>query len=55
MFGKNRNFNRRYAEDYGLIRTIFITWFLYFVVWPAATLFYTVKIKGWNNIDRTKR
>ena len=55
MFGKNRNFNRRFAEDYGLIRTFYITWFLYFVVWPAATLFYTAKIEGWNNIDRNKR
>ena len=55
MFGKNRNFNRRLAEDYGLIRTFYITWFLYFVVWPAATLFYTAKIEGWNNIDRSKR
>lgn len=52
---QNRNFNRRYAEDYGIIRTIYITLFLYFVVWPAAIFFYNIKIKGWKNIDRRNR
>ena len=55
MFGKKRNYNRRYAEDYGLIRTLFITWFLYFVVWPSAKIFYNLKIEGWKNVDRKKR
>lgn len=50
-----RNYNRRFKEDYGFIRTLWITWFLYFVVWPAAKFFYNVKIEGWNNVDRKKR
>lgn len=50
-----RNYNRRYPKDYGFIRTLYITLFLYFVVWPAGILFYTTKIIGWNNIDRKKR
>ena len=50
-----RNYNRRYPKDYGFIRTIYITLFLWFVVWPAAFLWYTTSIKGWKNIDRRKR
>ena len=49
---QKRNYNRRTEKDYGFIRTFYITWFLYFVVWPAAILFYTTKVIGWNNIDR---
>ena len=56
MFGlKKRNYNRRYPKDYGFIRTLYITWFLYFVVWPATFLWYTARITGWKNIDRRKR
>lgn len=50
-----RNYNRRYPKDYGLIRTVYITLFLWLVVWPAAFLWYTLKIVGWKNIDRKKR
>ncbi len=52
---QQRNYNRRYPEDYGFIRTAWITLFLWFVVWPAAFLWYTVKIIGWKNVDRSKR
>lgn len=52
---KLRNYNRRYPKDYGFIRTTYITLFLWFVVWPAAFLWYTTKIIGWNNVDRKKR
>ena len=52
---EKRNYNRRLPEDYGLIRTIYITLFLWFVVWPAAFLWYTVCVKGWKNVDRRKR
>ena len=52
---QKRNYNRRYPEDYGLIRTLYITLFLWFVVWPAAFLWYTTSVKGWKNIDRRKR
>ena len=52
---EKRNYNRRFPEDYGFIRTTWITLFLWFVVWPAAFLWYTTCIKGWNNVDRRKR
>lgn len=52
---EKRNYNRRFPEDYGLIRTIYITLFLWFVVWPAAFLWYTACVKGWKNVDRRKR
>ena len=52
---KLRNYNRRYPKDYGFIRTTYITLFLWFVVWPAAFLWYTTKIIGWHNVDRKKR
>ena len=52
---KPRNYNRRYPKDYGFIRTTYITLFLWFVVWPAAFLWYTTCIKGWKNVDRKKR
>jgi len=52
---EKRNYNRRYPADYGLIRTTWITFFLWFVVWPAAFLWYTTCIKGWKNVDRKKR
>ena len=50
-----RNYNRRYKEDYGFIRTFYITWFLYFVVYPAGFLFYNVKVFGRENIDKKQR
>ena len=49
---EKRNYNRRFPEDYGLIRTTWITLFLWFVVWPAAFLWYTTCIKGWKNVER---
>ena len=52
---KLRNYNRRYPKDYGFIRTTYITLFLWFVVWPAAFLWYTTKVIGWRNVDRKKR
>lgn len=52
---EKRNYNRRYPKDYGFIRTAYITLFLWFVVWPAAFLWYTTCVKGWKNVDRKKR
>ena len=49
---QKRNFNRRDEKDYSFIRTLYITWFLYFVVWPAAIFWYNIKIEGWHNVDR---
>lgn len=52
---KKRNYNRRYPKDYGFIRTLYITLFLYLIVWPVGILFYTVKVTGRKNIDTKKR
>jgi len=52
---EKRNYNRRYPKDYGFIRTAYITLFLWFVVWPAAFLWYTARVEGWKNVDRRKR
>ncbi len=54
-FWDNRNFNRRYPKDYGFWRTLYITWFLYFVVWPAGILFYGAKIKRETKLEKGKR
>ncbi len=50
-----RDYSRRYPKDYGFIRTLYITWFLYFVVYPAGLLFYNVKVKGRENLEKGKR
>ena len=50
-----RDYSRRYPKDYGFIRTLYITLFLYFVVWPAGILFYNVKVKGRKNLEKGKR
>ena len=52
---QKRNFNRRYPKDYGFIRTLYITWFLYFVVWPAAFFCYGAKLVGRENLEKGKR
>lgn len=54
-FWDNRNFNRRYPRDYGFIRTMYITLFLYLVVWPAGLLFYGTRIKRETGLERGKR
>ena len=50
-----RDYSRRYPKDYGFIRTLYITLFLYFVVWPAGILFYNVKVKGRKNLEKGTR
>ena len=54
-FWNKRNFNRRYPKDYGFIRTLYITLFLYFVVWPAGLIFYGTRIKREGKLERKKR
>ena len=54
-FWSKRNFNRRYKSDYGFIRTLYITWFLYFVVWPIGLLFYKLKIIHNCKLEKNKR
>ena len=50
-----RNYNRRYAKEYGFARTLFYRVFLYLVVWTVSKLQYTIKIKGRKNIKLGKR
>lgn len=52
---KLTNYNRRHSSDYGFWRTLYITWFLYFVVWPAAIFFYNIKVEGRGNIKDNER
>ena len=47
-----RNFNRRYASEYNLFRSIFYLCFLYFVVIPFFTIFYNYKITGKENLPK---
>lgn len=59
MFGlkeqENRNYNRRFPNEYGFGGSLFYLWFLYFVVLPVGFIYYKVKIIGRNNIDSRKR
>lgn len=50
-----RDYSRRYPKDYGFIRTLYITLFLYFVVYPAGILFYNVRVKGRENLEKGQR
>lgn len=50
-----RDFTRRYVKDYGFIRTLYITLFLYLVVWPCGIFLYTTKIFGRKNLEKGKR
>lgn len=52
---KKRNYNRRYKEDYGIIRTVWITIFLKVCVNFAATFMYGVEVQGRENIEKGKR
>ncbi len=49
-----RNFNRRYAKEYNLFRTIFYMTFLYAVVWMYFIIFYNCKIEGRKNLPAKK-
>ncbi len=50
-----RNYNRRYAKEYGFGRTLFYRLFLYFVVWPVALLQYNIKIQGRENLKKGEK
>lgn len=52
---KERNFNRRYASEYHLLRTIFYMSFLYLIVYPIYNVFYDYKVIGRENIPKDKR
>ncbi len=52
---EERNYNRRYPEEYGFLRSFFYMFFLFTVVLPVGRLLYDIKIVGEKNIDRKKR
>jgi 1-acyl-sn-glycerol-3-phosphate acyltransferase len=47
-----KNYNRRTEKDYGLLRTAFYVWFVYFVVIPVTKLMYNIKIEGRENVPK---
>jgi 1-acyl-sn-glycerol-3-phosphate acyltransferase len=47
-----RSYDRRYAKEYGWGRSLFYRLFLAFVVLPAATLQYKIKIEGRENLQK---
>lgn len=49
-----RNFNRRYAKEYHIWRTIFYMFFLYTVVFTFFNIFYNYKIIGRENLPKDK-
>jgi len=50
-----RNYNRRYAKEYGFARTLFYRCFLFVVVWTVSKLQYNVRIEGRENLEKGKR
>ena len=50
-----RNFNRRYAKEYNLLRTVFFMSFLYVVVYGFYTIFYNYKIEGRKNLPKGQK
>jgi 1-acyl-sn-glycerol-3-phosphate acyltransferase len=47
-----KNYNRRTEKDYGLLRTAYYLWFVYFVVLPVTKLMYNIKIEGRENVPK---
>ena len=52
---ENRNYNRRFPKEYGLLGSLFYLWFLNFVVAPIGKLLYDIKIEGRENIDKKSK
>ena len=52
---EKRNYNRRYPQEYGFLRSLFYVFFVHFVVIPVGKLLYRVKVVGRENIDKKKR
>ena len=50
-----RNYNRRYAKEYGWRMSLFYRWFLYFVVWPVGLIQYNVRLKKIGKLERGKK
>ena len=50
-----RNYNSRTEKDYGILRKIFYTLFVVFVVMPVSHLMYNLKIEGRENVPKGSR
>ncbi len=50
-----KNYNKRTEKDYGLLRTIYYTLFVVFVVMPVSKLMYNIKIEGRENVPKKSR
>jgi len=50
-----RNYNSRTEKDYGILRKIFYTLFVMFVVMPVSHLMYNLKIEGRENVPKGSR
>ncbi len=50
-----RNYNRRYANEYNIFRTMFQKAFVAFCVYPFTILNYDLKITGRENLTRHRR
>lgn len=55
MSDKQRNFNRRYASEYNIFRTIFYIGFIYVVVIPFMKTFYNYTITGKENLPKNSK
>jgi len=52
---ENKNYNRRYPDEYAFCGSAFYYWFLYFVVYPVGYIYYKVSVVGRENIDPKQR
>lgn len=50
-----RNYNRRYAKEYGLVRSLFYRFFVKFIVRPVALIQYNFKVEGQENLKKGQR
>lgn len=51
---QERNYARRYASDYHLLRTCFFYFVLHFVVFPYVFFYYKFKVKGKKNLPKNR-
>ena len=52
MTTAERNYNRRYASEYNIFRSIWYMFFLYTVVVPFFSIFYDYEITGRENLPK---
>ena len=50
-----KNYNKRTEKDYGILRSIYYTLFVLFVVIPVTKLMYNIKFEGRENVPKNSR